>query len=186
MANFPLLATGVAPGQVVEAGSAGAAVAATFTQTTLLPKRISGVYEWTYEMQAQIPEIESALRRGIWLCAVKANMNQQLDQFVRRQTRPITTTAARIKSGGFLTKLTAPTPAPSAESSFSSYAGSAALGVDGLHAVMENECSDRSCRRLLQAFELGLPSWKRRESGIEGLKRRSSHGDGIGVHAGCR
>ena len=108
-------------------------------------------------MQAQIPDIESALRRDM-ASAVKASMNQQLINSAAPDATDATT-AARIKSGGFLTKLTAPTPAPSAESAFSSYAGSAALGVDGLHAVMENECSDRSCRRLLTGTRAPSIKW---------------------------
>ena len=60
--EWPLVATGIAPAQVVE-GTAAAAVAMTFNYANLKPKRLTGRYEFTHEAAATVADLEAALRR---------------------------------------------------------------------------------------------------------------------------
>ena len=61
----PLITGGVAPAQVVEGTAAGAAVTAAFSYANLKPKRLTGVYEYTHEAAASVPDLEQALRRDL-------------------------------------------------------------------------------------------------------------------------
>ena len=109
--EWPLLTAGVAPANVAEGTAAADAVAATFSTQTLKPKRLTGKYEYTHEQAAQVPMIESALRRDL-ADAVRSKMSGLI----------LTGDAGTnvYEPNGFLTKLTAPT-APSTEADFAGY-----------------------------------------------------------------
>ena len=161
--EWPLLTGGVAPVQKAEGTASDAAVAATFSTETLKPKRLTGRYEFTHVMAAQVPMLESALRRDL-ADAVKSKMSDLI-------LNGNESTNAH-EPDGFLTKLAVPT-APGAESGFADYAGAAAQAVDGIHASMESEV----------AAVIGVASYKHAasiyqtsgsgESASEALKRRS-------------
>ena len=72
--EWPLITGGVAPDQAVEGTAAAAAVAAAFATETLKPKRLTGRYEYTHELAAQVMELEPALRRDL-ADAVRAKMS---------------------------------------------------------------------------------------------------------------
>ena len=129
--EWPLITGGVAPAQRAEGSAAGAAVAATFSTEVLKPKRLTGRYEYTHEMAAQVPEIEAALRRDL-VDAVRSQMNM-LTLTGDETTNP-------QEPDGFLTVIAAPT-APTAEATYADYGGSHAQSVDGIHATMEKEVS---------------------------------------------
>ena len=74
--EWPLISGGVAPAQAKEEAAA-TAVAATFSFSSLKPKRLSGRYEYTHEIAASVAEPEQALRRDI-ADAVKASMSSQI------------------------------------------------------------------------------------------------------------
>ena len=162
--EWPLLTAGVSPSMKPEGTAADAAVEATFSTEVLKPKKLTGIYSYTHEMAAQIPEIESALRRDL-SDAVRAKMND-LALNGNEAANP-------EQPNGFLTKIAAPAD-PGAESGFSDYAGLAAQAVDGIHASMESEV----------AAVVGIDSYKHAasvyqvsgsgESASEALKRRSA------------
>ena len=127
--EWPLLATGVAPDMKAEGGAADAAVAATFTREVLKPKRLTGRYEFTHEIAAEVADLEQGLRRDL-ADAVKSKMS---DRIINGDEA---TNAFDVD--GFLTTVTAPTDA-STEATFSDYGGAHAQGVDGIHAEMETQ-----------------------------------------------
>ena len=161
--EWPLLTAGAAPANVAEGTAAADAVAATFSTQTLKPKRLSGKYEYTHEQSAQIPMIESALRRDL-ADAVRSKMS---DLILNGDAG-----TNSHEPNGFLTKLTAPT-APTDEASFSDYSSLGSTVVDGIHAAAENQVS----------VVMGIESYKHSakiyqtsgsgESASEALKRRS-------------
>ena len=160
--EWPLITGGVAPDQAVEGTAAAAAVAAAFATETLKPKRLTGRYEYTHELAAQVPDLESALRRDL-ADAVRAKMNALTllgDEATNAQ-----------EPNGFLTTIAAPT-VPTAEATFADYAGSHAGAVDGIHASMEGEVSSvigvNSYQHAATVYQAGSG-----ESGSEALKRRS-------------
>ena len=162
--EWPLLATGVAPGQIKEGTAAAAAVAATFTTATLKPKRLTGRYELSHEEVASVVDIEQALRRDI-ADAVKASMSDQ----ILNGEAPTTNNPQHVE--GFLTALT--TPGDESDTAvYADYAGSHAQGVDGIHAEMETEVSSvlgvDVYRHAATVYQAGSG-----ESGSEALMRRS-------------
>ena len=72
--EWPLITAGVSPDQAVEGVAAAAAVAVTFATETLKPKRLTGQYEYSHEMAAQVQDLEQSLRRDL-SDAVSAKMN---------------------------------------------------------------------------------------------------------------
>ena len=135
---------------------------AVFATETLKPKRLTGRYEYSHELSAQVPDLEQALRRDL-ADAVRAKMNDLClngDEATNAQ-----------EPDGFLTTLAAPTD-PSAEAVFADYAGSHAAAVDGIHASMEGEVSSvigvAAYRHAASVYQAGSG-----ESGSEALKRRS-------------
>ena len=134
--EWPLLTAGVAPAQKAEGTAADAAVAATFSTETLKPKRLTGKYEYTHEQAAQVPMLESALRRDL-ADAVKSQMSDLV-------LNGNETTNAH-EPDGFLTKLAVPT-VPSAESGFGDYAGSAGASC-GRHPRVRRRRGCGSYRR---------------------------------------
>ena len=160
--EWPLITAGTDVAQKAEGTAADAAVAATFKTETLKPKRLTGRFEWTAEMSAQVADLEAALRRDLG-DAVKAEM----------QTLTLTGDEATNshEPDGFLTVITAPTD-PSAASDYAAYAGAHAQAVDGIHASMETEVSSvvgvASYRHAAGVYQTGSG-----ESGSEALRRRS-------------
>ena len=161
--EWPLITAGVSPSQKEEGTAAADPVAVTFATETLKPKRLTGAYEFTHEIAAQVPDLEQALRRDL-ADAVKAQMsNLALNGNESTNSH---------EPDGFLTKITAPTK-PGAESAFKDYASSPAQAVDGIHASREGEVS----------IVLGVASYRHAagqyqssgsgESASEALKRRS-------------
>ena len=127
--EWPLLTSGVAPDMKAEKTAAAAADAATFTTETLKPKRLTGVYEYSWEQAAQVPGIEEALRRDL-ADAVRSKMSDLAlngDEATNAQ-----------EPSGFYEKIAAPT-APNAVATFEDFAGAHAGGVDGIHAQNEME-----------------------------------------------
>ena len=162
MTEWPLLTGGVAPDMKAEGTAADAAVAASFTTETLKPKRLTGRYEFTHEQAAQVADIEQALRRDL-ADAVRAKMSDLIlngDESTNAH-----------EPDGFLTKLAAPDPAPTAEATYADYAGAHATAVDGIHASMETEVSSvigvASYTHAAGVYQSGSG-----ESGSEALKRR--------------
>ena len=72
--EWPLITGGVAPSQKAEGTMADAAVAAMFATEVLKPKRLTGRYEFTHELNAQVADLEQALRRDL-ADAVAAKMS---------------------------------------------------------------------------------------------------------------
>lgn len=162
--EWPLLATGVAPDMKAEGTAAADAVAATFDTQTLKPKRLTGVYEYTHEQAAQVPEIEAALRRDL-ADAVRSKMSDLAlngDEDTNAH-----------EPNGFLAKIDAPM-APSAVATFEDFSGSHALAVDGIHAQNEKQVSSvigvESYRLAARTYRGGAGS---DEAASELLMRRS-------------
>ncbi len=160
--EWPVITGGVAPAQAVEGTAAAAAVAAAFSTETLKPKRLTGRYEYTHEMAAQVMELEPALRRDL-ADAVRAKMSDLIlngDEATNAQ-----------EPDGFLTTIAAPTD-PAAEAVFADYAGAHALAVDGVHASAEGEVGSvvgvATYQHAASVYQMGSG-----ESGSEALKRRS-------------
>ena len=160
--EWPLLTGGVSPDQAVEGTAAADAVTAVFSTETLKPKRLTGKYEYTHEMAAQVLELEPALRRDL-ADAVSAKMSDLIlngDESTNAQ-----------EPDGFLTKISAPAD-PTAESAYADYAGAHAAAVDGIHASAEGEVSSvigvASYTHAASVYQAGSG-----ESGTEGLMKRS-------------
>ena len=161
--DWPLITAGVSPAMKTEGTAADAPVAVTFAHETLKPKRLTGAYEITHEMGAQVLDVEQALRRDL-ADAVSSKMNDLIingDEATNSQ-----------EPDGFATTLTAPADA-SATATYADYAGSHAQAVDGLHASMETEV--RSVvgvdvyKHAARVYQAGSG-----ESGSEALRRRSA------------
>ena len=162
--EWPLITGGVPPNMKAEGTAADAAVSAAFDKETLKAKRLTGEYEYTHEMAAQVPDLEQALRRDL-ADAVSSKMNDLIlngDEATNAQ-----------EPDGFLTTqdLTVPTD-PTAASTYADYAGSHALGVDGIHAGMETQVSSVIGTETYQ-HAAGVYQAGSGESGSEALKRRS-------------
>lgn len=127
MTEWPLLKGGVAPAQKSEKAAAPDAAAATFDTQSLKPKRLTGRYVYTVEQQAQIPDVEMALRRDL-ADAVRSKMCDQA----------INGTGVAPQVMGLLGKLADPTD-PGQVSSYQDVVGTAASGVDGIHAYRQDE-----------------------------------------------
>ena len=160
--EWPLITAGVAPTMKSEGTAADAAVVATFSTETLKPKRLTGRYEFTHEMAAEIPGIEMALRRDL-ADAVRSRMQYLIlngDEGTNSH-----------EPDGFLTTLAAPAD-PGAVSTFADYAGAHALAVDGIHAETEGQVSSvigvASYQHAAGVYQAGSG-----ESGSEALRRRS-------------
>ena len=160
-AEWPLITGGTAIDQKAEGTAADAAVAATFSTETLKAKRLTGVFEYTHEQAAQVVGLEAALRRDLG-DAVRAKMNDLIING-NETTNP-------QEPDGFATTITAPANA-SATATYADYAGSHALGVDGIHASMETEVSSvigvDVYKHAATVYQAGSG-----ESGSEALKRR--------------
>ena len=161
MSEWPLVTGGVSPDQAVEGTAASAAVSAAFSTEILRPKRLTGIYEYSHEMAAQVLDLEQSLRRDL-ADAVMSRMSALVlsgDESTNPQ-----------EPNGFLTKITAPT-APTAIAAYSDFAGSHAQSVDGIHASREGEVSSvigvASYRFAAGVYDAGSG-----ESGTEALMKR--------------
>ena len=165
--EWPLVASGVAPAQVVEGTAAAAAVAMTFSYANLKPKRLTGKYEYTHEAAASVSDLEQAIRRDL-ADAIQSAMSNAIINGLAVDPNDAAT-AANVQ--GFLTKIAAPT-APTAEATYAIYAGSHAGLVDGVHASREGEVSSvigvASYTHAASVYQAGSG-----ESGSEALMRRS-------------
>ena len=125
--EWPIITAGTTVGAVAEGTAATAAVAAAFTIAALKPKKLTGRFEYTHEMAASVPALESALRRDL------------ADSITAAMSTAIITgdgTGANVR--GFDTAITAPGDA-AAVAAYSDYAGLHAAAVDGIHAATERE-----------------------------------------------
>lgn len=160
--EWPLITAGTTVGQVAEGTAAAAAVAATFATETLKPKRLTGRFEYTHEMAAQVVDLEAALRRDLG-----DNVKSQMNHLAINGNEATNS----HEPSGFFEKLTAP-DAPTGVADFSAYAGSHGAVVDGIHASMETEISSvvglESYRHAAGVYQAGSG-----ESGSEALRRRS-------------
>lgn len=156
--EYPLLSTGATIG-VKEESAAQDATQATFAPQTLKPKRLTGSFTWTYEMAAEVPGVEAALRQNI-MAALHAKI---ADQFINGDGSGANVT-------GILARLDNPDD-PTAEADYAAYAKTPASAVDGIHANMEQEVS----------ILLGVTTYQHAagklqagsgESATEALKRR--------------
>ena len=118
MSEWPLITGGVAPGQVIEGTAAAAAVTAVFSTATLRPKRLTGRFEFTHEVNAQVMDLEQALRRDL-ADAVTAAMS---DAILTGAVVDPNDAATAANVTGFLNRIAAPTD-PAAESTYADYAG---------------------------------------------------------------
>lgn len=162
--EWPLLTGAVAPNQAKEGTAAAAAPSATFAYANLKPKRLTGRYEYTHEMAASVAEIEQALRRDLG-DAVRSKMSD----LIINGAAPTGPNPQNVQ--GFLNTIGVPADA-SAVATYADYAGSHALGVDGVHAEAEQEVSSVIGTDVYQhaarVYQAGSG-----ESGSEALMRRS-------------
>ena len=161
-AEWPLITGGVAPTMKAEGSPVNAAVAAAFSTEVLKPKRLTGKYEFTHEVAAQVPDMEAALRRDLG-DAVRSKMN---DLIVNGNE----TTNAQ-EPDGFLTTIAAPANAGDT-SDYEDYARTHASAVDGIHATMETEVSSVLGVDVYQ-HAAGIFQTGSGESASEALRRRS-------------
>ena len=165
--EWPLVSSGVAPAQVIEGTAAAAAVSMAFNFVTLRPKKLTGVYEYTHEIAATVPDLEQAIRRDL-ADSIRSSMSNQIVNGAAVDPNDAAT-AANVQ--GFLSKIAAPT-APTAEAVFADYAGSHAGMVDGLHAETEQQVMSvigtASYQHAAAVYQEGSG-----ESGSEALMRRS-------------
>ena len=162
--EWPLISGGVAPAQAKEGDAAAAAVSASFTFANLKPKRLTGVYEYTHEEAATVADIEGALRRDL-ADAIKAAMSNT----IINGAAPTNANPQNVE--GFLAAITAPGDA-GATATYADYAGSHAIGIDGLHAEMETEVSS-VIGTDVYSHAAGVYQTGSGESGTEALRRRS-------------
>ena len=167
--EWPLVATGVTPAQVVEGTAAGAAVAMTFNYANLRPKKLTGAYEFTHEAAATVADLEQAIRRDL-ADAIASAMSNAIISGAAVDPNDAAT-AANVQ--GFLTKIAAPT-APAAEAVYADYAGSHAALVDGFHATPRGRGIERDRRGSPTRTRRACIRRARGESGSEALMRRSA------------
>ena len=159
--EWPLITAGIAPTQKAERTAADVAVAATFASEILKPKRLTGRYEYTHELAAQVTDLEQALRRDM-ADAVSAKMNDLIingDEATNGH-----------EPDGFATTITAPGDA-AAVAVYADYAGAHAQAVDGIHASAEIEVTSVIGVDVYQHAASVYQSGSG-ESGSEALRRR--------------
>ena len=161
--EWPLITSGVVPAQTAEDADAPAAVSYTIAPQSLKPKRLTGRYEFTAEAAASVIDLEGALRRDAADAVMSAMSNQLLNGRFDASARPAEVT-------GFYARIAAPTD-PTAETTYAEYARTPALGVDGLHASMENEVSLLLGTDVYQ-HSAGIFQAGSGEAAIESVKRR--------------
>ena len=162
--EWPLITSGVAPGQKKETDAADTPVAAGFSFANLKPKRLTGQYELTHEMIASVPDIEGALRRDL-----ADTVRSKMQDIIVNGQAPDQTNPERIE--GFIAELTA-TDLAAAQATAADYGKLHASAVDGIHAQTEQQVSsvigDETYRHSAGTYISGSG-----ESGSELLMRRS-------------
>ena len=86
--EWPLVASGVDPGQVIEGTAAAAAVNMTFSYANLKPKRLTGRYEFTHEAAATVADLEQAIRRDLADAISSRHVERHHQRLGRRFERP--------------------------------------------------------------------------------------------------
>ena len=163
-AEWPIITSGAPVAAIAEGSAATAAAAAVFGLATLTPKKLTGRFEYSWELSASVPEIEMALRRDL-TDSITSLMSTQL----------ITGTGTAPQVRGFDTAITEPADA-AAVATYADYAGFHSLAVDGIHASTEREV--RSVipvdvyQHSARQYQAGTGSVAA-ESGSEALARRS-------------
>ena len=127
MSEYPIITGGVDPAMVAE-GAAKDADTAVIGSQVLKPKRLQGRYQFTAEMNAQIPSIESALRMDL----TNAINDKLRDRIINGSG------ANDVR--GFMTAYAKPAGIQNI-ATFADYVKLPALGVDGIHASRENQVS---------------------------------------------
>ena len=163
-AEWPLIASGVAPAQAKEGDAAAAAVTAGFSYANLKPKRLTGRYEYTHEIAASVADLEQGLRRDL-ADAVKSAMSNQ----IINGSAPTTQNPQHVQ--GFLTKLTG-ADLSAAEATYDDYGALHSQLVDGIHAETEMQVSSvigtATYQHAATTYQTGSG-----EAGTEALNRRS-------------
>ena len=126
---YPILSAGHTPAMTA-AGTARDATAATFATVTAEPKRLTGRYLVRIEDMAKFAQLEVSLRNDLRLAMTNAMDNQVINGPGGN--------APNID--GFLNRLAAPTPAPSAVLTFGDMLAAHVSAVDGLYATSLQEC----------------------------------------------
>ena len=164
--EWPLFSTGVAPAQVVEGTAAAAAVSATFLYANLKAKRLTGVYEYTHEAAASVPDLEQAIRRDL-ADSIKSQMSNLI---INGDPVDPNDPATNANVEGFISALTQADDTAVADAA--RYGRLHAEAVDGIHAGVEKEVmgliGDESYRHAAGVYIAGSG-----ESGSELLSRRS-------------
>ena len=164
--EWPLITGGVAPAQVVEGTAAAAAVTAAFSYANLKAKRLTGVYEYTHEAAASVPDLEQALRRDL-ADSIKSAMS---DAIINGAAVDPNDAATNANVEGFISALTQADDSAVADAA--RYGRLHAEAVDGIHAGMEKEVmgliGTAAYRHSAGVYIAGSG-----ESGSEMLSRRS-------------
>ena len=159
MAEYPIITGGVSPAMVAE-GAAKDAQTATIGSHVLKPKRLQGRYQFTAEMNAQIPSIETALRTDL----TNAINDKMRDRIINGSG------ANDVR--GFMSAYAKPAGVENL-AVFSDYVKLPALGVDGIHASSEGEVSVVMGTEMYQQAA-GLIQANSSESATDMLGRKSS------------
>ena len=163
-AEWPIITSGAPVAAIAEGTAATAAAAAVFGLATLTPKKLTGRFEYSWELAASVPEIEAALRRDL-ADSITAQMSTQI----------IVGTGVAPMVRGFDTAITEPSDAPSV-TSYAEYAAFHSKAVDGIHASTEREVrsvvSPAVYRHAAGVYQTATSSVGS-ESGSEALSRRS-------------
>lgn len=163
--EWPLISGGTTAAQTKETADGPTAAAATFAYANLKPKRLTGSYEYTVEMQTSVKDLEQALRRDL-ADVIKSKMTD----LIINGAAPTTQNPQHVQ--GFLTKITAVDFKVGSVADASVFGELHAQGVDGIHA--ETEMQVKSV--------MGIATYQRAagvyiagsgEAGSELLSRRS-------------
>jgi len=163
--EWPLLSGGTTASQTKETADGPAAASATFDYANMKPKRLTGSYEYTVEMQASVQDLEQALRRDL-ADVIKSKMTD----LILNGLAPTTQNPQNVQ--GFLTKITAVDFQTGSPASAQVFGELHAQGVDGVHAEMESQVQSvvgiKTYQRAAGVYITGSG-----EAGSELLKRRS-------------
>ena len=129
--EWPLFSGGTTVTQTKEAADAPAAVAATFEYANLKPKRLTGRYEYTVEMQASVKDLEQALRRDL-----ADVIKSQMTDILLNGTTPTVSAPQHIQ--GLLSKVAAVDFQTGALAGAAVFGEMHSSGVDGIHAFHGN------------------------------------------------
>ena len=126
--KFPVITTGTAIGPIAQAAAAGAAVAAVVNQNEAVAKKITGVFELSAEAYQEQMNLDPSLTLDLVMAARAQMYNLVINGDGSTAGHP----------SGILAETTDPQN-PSAVVTFGQAASAATSGVDGIHAVNEQE-----------------------------------------------